>query len=433
MFAVKAEVKAGSTPAIAPRQHAAFFRQSGWMMIAAVTGGAMTWGLHFLAKSPKLPEKEYAIFGTLLTLTTVIPAMPLQMVFSQQVAAGLALKRERQVAGMIRLTLLWTFLLCLVASIGILAFQDRIAAHWHLSHIAALWWTLPVLLFAFWMPMFSGVLQGEQNFFWVGWVTILGGGSRLVFAALFVLALNLTSGATGMMIGVFAGYGLATLIALWQARGLWSLPKEPFDRRNLLAQILPLMLGFGAFQFIFSADTMFSKGYFGENEMACYIAAGTLSRALLWLVLPLALVMFPKIVHSTAKSEHSNLQNIVLLGTLALGVCGALSLCILGPWLVRIPYPPEYVGGTTALLPWYAWAMVPLALGNVMINNLLARSDFRIVPALIVLAVLYGVTLTRLHQTPVMVLQVMGVFNVLLVASSAWFTWGSKRVKELKS
>jgi hypothetical protein len=178
---------------------------------------------------------------------------------------------------------------------------------------------------------------------------------------------------------------------------------------------------------------MFSKGYFGENEMACYIAAGTLSRALLWLVLPLALVMFPKIVHSTAKSEHSNLQNIVLLGTLALGVCGALSLCILGPWLVRIPYPPEYAGRTTALLPWYAWAMVPLALGNVMVNNLLARSEFRIVPTLIVLALLYAVTLTRFHQTQVMVLQVMGVFNVLLVASSAWFTWGSKRVKELKS
>ena len=174
-------------------------------------------------------------------------------------------------------------------------------------------------------------------------MTILGGASRLVIAALFVVALNLTSGATGMMIGVFAGYGLAMVIAMWRTRGLWSLPKEPFDARNLLAQILPLMLGFGAFQFIFSADTMFSKGYFGEDEMACYIAAGTLSRALLWLVLPLALVMFPKIVHSTAKSEHSNLQHIVLLGTLALGVCGALSLCVLGPWLVRIPYPAEYV------------------------------------------------------------------------------------------
>jgi O-antigen/teichoic acid export membrane protein len=433
MFAVKADVKAGSTPAIAPRQHAAFFRQSGWMMIAAVTGGAMTYGLHFLARSPKLPEKEYAIGGALLALTIVIPAMPLQMVFSQQVAAGLALNRQRQVASMIRLTWLWISVLCLAASIGLVAFHEPLAKAWHLSHIAALWWTLPVLFFAFWLPMFSGVLQGQQDFFSVGWVTILGGASRLAFAALFVVVLNLNSGSTGMMIGVFAGFGLATLAAMWQTRDLWTLPGEPFDKRTLLGQIVPLMLGFGAVQFIFSADTMFAKVYFGENEMAYYFAAGTMSRALMWLVLPLALVMFPKIVHSTAKLEESNLQRIVLLGTLVLGVCSALGLCILGPWIVRIPYPANYAAPTMALLPWYTWAMVPLALGNVMINNLLARSSFRIVPALLVLACIYALALTCFHKTPVMVLQVLGAFNVLLVVVCAWFTWGSGKVKELKS
>lgn len=421
MLAAKTELPPMSTE---KHHHAAFFRQSGWMMIAAVSGGAMTWGLHFLAKSPKLPEQEYAIFGTLLSLTNVIPAMPLQMVFSQQVASGLALNRERQVAGMIRVTWFWTFLLCLAASIGIAMFHGPLAKTWGLSHIAALWWTLPVIFFAFWMPMFSGVLQGQQDFFWVGWMTILGGVARLAAAALFVLALAL--GSTGMMIGVCVGYGGATLIGIWQTRGLWSLPAEPFDKRSMLSQIVPLMLGFGAFQFIFSADTMFSKSYFHEDEMACYIAAGTLSRALLWLVLPLAQVMFPKIVHSTAKSEESNLQSLVLLGTLVLGVCGALGLTILGPWVVRIPYPAKYVAATTELLPWYAWAMVPLALGNVMINNLLARSSFRIVPALMVLAAAYGLTLTFFHKTPVMVLQVLGAFNVLLVAVCAWFTWGMK-------
>jgi hypothetical protein len=32
-----------------------------------------------------------------------------------------------------------------------------------------------------------------------------------------------------------------------------------------------------------------------------------------------------------------------------------------------------------------------------------------------------------------MVLQVLGAFNVLLVVVCAWFTWGSGKVKELKS
>jgi len=78
-----------------------------------------------------------------------------------------------------------------------------------------------------------------------------------------------------------------------------------------------------------------------------------------------------------------------------------------------------------ALLPWYAWAMVPLALANVLLNNLLARGSFRVVPALIVLALGYAFALTRpaLHASPVTVLQVMGVCNLVLLGVSAWFTW----------
>src|ERR1051325_7940136 len=210
MFAVSTE--SPSVPEAKP--HAAFFKQSGWMIFSAVAGGAMTYGLHFLTKRPRLPEEEYAIFGTLLSLTTCIPAMPLQMVFSQQTASGLALHRERQVAGMIRLPWVVTTLLWVAAAIGILLFQQRIATHWHLTHLSALWWTLPVLLTCVLTPMYSGGLQGQQNFFWVGWITILGGISRLAIAAVCVLAL--VGGATGMMIGVCAGYVLSAIIGIWQ-------------------------------------------------------------------------------------------------------------------------------------------------------------------------------------------------------------------------
>jgi hypothetical protein len=40
-------------------------------------------------------------------------------------------------------------------------------------------------------------------------------------------------------------------------------------------------------------------------------------------------------------------------------------------------FKPSYVQQATALLPWYAWAVVPLALANVLLNNLLAHSRFK--------------------------------------------------------
>ena len=56
-----------------------FFRQSGWLMIANIAGGALAMGVHFLNK--KIPAAEYSLFGTLLMVTAFLPSMRLQMVF----------------------------------------------------------------------------------------------------------------------------------------------------------------------------------------------------------------------------------------------------------------------------------------------------------------------------------------------------------------
>ena len=61
-------------------------------MIANIAGGALMWGLHFLAK--RLKEGEYGAFGALLTVLMVLPLMPLQMVFAQQTAKALATGRQ---------------------------------------------------------------------------------------------------------------------------------------------------------------------------------------------------------------------------------------------------------------------------------------------------------------------------------------------------
>ena len=59
------------------KPHAAFFRQSGWLMIANIGGGLMTFGVHFLNK--KIPDSEYSAFGVLLMLVACLPTMPFQM------------------------------------------------------------------------------------------------------------------------------------------------------------------------------------------------------------------------------------------------------------------------------------------------------------------------------------------------------------------
>jgi hypothetical protein len=140
--------------------------------------------------------------------------------------------------------------------------------------------------------------------------------------------------------------------------------------------------------------------------------------------------MFPKIVHASAKSEKSNLFGIVVLGTAALAIFGGLGLWLVGPTVVKIVYTSNYVAATTALLPWYAGAMVPLAMANVMVNDLLARGRFGVVPFMVLLAAGYGFTLPHMldrYHSLEAVLQTLGAFNLLLFGICAVFVWGVNR------
>ena len=417
--------KVEPAPISAAEHRASFFRQSGWLMFATVGGGVFMLAVHLLAHV--MPKGDYGEFVAFLSVTMFIPAMPLQMVLAQQTARALALHREHELSGLIRAAWLGTFLVWLVAVVVVLLFQGKIMAQWNISDATAIWLTLPVLLFTVWLPMFYGVLQGQQNFLWLGWSMMTQGVGRVGIAAFAVVVLHYY--APGMVLGILGGLTVALLIAIWPTRSLWLSSPQPFEWHSLLHQIIPLTLGFGAYQFMLTADTMLVRGCFSVEDSAFYGSAGTFARASMWLVGPLATVMFPKIVHAKAKAEKSDLMGLVLLGTAILAAGGATGLWVLGPWAAGLIFGPDFVRPNSLLLPWYAWAVVPLSVANVLLNNLLARALFRVVPALCVMAVGYGLALGHFHDTPVMVIKTLVVGNSVLLAICAWYTWEAKKSK----
>ena len=116
-------------------------------------------------------------------------------------------------------------------------------------------------------------------------------------------------------------------------------------------------------------------------------------------------------------------MGIVLLGTAVLAALGAISLTVLGPWVVRFVFKPSFIEVATKILPWYAWAMLPIALANVLLNHLLAHGAYRVVAPLVVLVIGYAFALTRFHDSLIMVLQTLGVFGIGALALCAWFSY----------
>ncbi len=411
--------KAETIPLTPSAHRSSFFRQSGWLMIANIGGGAFMWAVHFLNRF--LPTGQYGGFGVFLAFLMLLPNIPLQMVITQQTARGLATNTQRELSGIIRMFLLTAGVVWLLGSITVLYFQKDILAYLKMTgNPTGLWITLLIVLFALWLPMFWGMLQGQQNFMWLGWSMMTNGVGRVSVAAIAVIALHW--GAAGMMTGVLLGYVIAVGFAGWQTRSLWLASPQSFDWRGLLRQVVPLLIAFVGFQILFTADTILVTHYFSQAQEDYYVGAGTLSRALLWLVLPLASVMFPRLVHSAAKSEKSNLMGMVLLGTAVLSILGSLSLSFLGPFVAPLVYK-NTAAQVSSLLPWYSAAMVPLALSNVLLNQLLSRPDSKWMLAIFVLiaAIGYLFAITQFHASLIMVLKVMGIANVVLLAICAGF------------
>jgi hypothetical protein len=73
-------------PTIDRSAYSAFFRQSGWLILATIVGGAMTLGVHPLNKH--IADSEYTGFGVLLMVVSCLPTLPLQMIFEPPAVVG---------------------------------------------------------------------------------------------------------------------------------------------------------------------------------------------------------------------------------------------------------------------------------------------------------------------------------------------------------
>jgi O-antigen/teichoic acid export membrane protein len=236
------------------------------------------------------------------------------------------------------------------------------------------------------------------------------------------------SGISASLVSQFA----AVVLAGWCTRELWRAGGGEFRWRPWLARVVPLTLGMGAVMFISSVDTLFVQSQFDPKLTRLYGAGVIVGFGLSQFTLPIASVMFPKIAGGTgadAALRHT------LLGTAALG--GAVAaVCSLMPTLpLRVVYfrNPEEFLPAAPLVPWFAWSILCLVLANVLVQNLLARQRFAIVPWLAIIAVSFAGGLWWV-QPQLAGLETMAAFQavarvlcvacVALLGTAVWFTWG---------
>ena len=400
------------------------------MMITAVGGGALMFavqGVAFILRrhgEPVLTKEEYSAFNALLQLVNwmTIPALGLQMVFAQQTAAATTDIQQRQLVGTIKTVMFGTFCIWLTMLGIAIVFNSQVMEALKLTNPIALWLTLAVGFTMLWQPIFQGLMQGRQNFLWLGWTAIFNGLGRLTIGLAIVYFIK--PDAAGLMAGVLIGLVATLGTGLWQNFDLLKLRGEKFDATGWLRRVIPLTLGFGASTFLFSADALVVQNYFVKGTTDNYFFFSVLCRAIVLFTAPLAAVMFPKLVknRASASAPKSNLMGMTLLGTGALTSIAVVCVTIFTPIIMGV-FKKSDPTGVAAIIPWFAGGMVPLAMANVLLNNLMAHSRFKIIFALVPLAVGYWMVLQQHHDSFMAVVQTFDVFTVVFLAVCAVFNW----------
>jgi len=360
-----------------------------------------------------------------------IPMAALQTIFARQAAAVTNDTQQRRLIATVRAIMQGTFLVWVVCAAAVLAGMRPLSHLLKVSNPWALYFTLIIGLTGLWIPIAKGVLQGQQRFFGLGWLQISDGVGR--FGVMLLVILCFAGKAAGGMFAAVVGQLLTIAIAAWLTFPLWSARSSAgFEWKGWLAYAVPLTVGLGTVLLMSSIDMVFVQGLFTDTrQTALYGGAMLTGFAIIQFIAPVALVMFARVAKSVARSEGGGSLGLTLWATLLFGALAGVGCTILPQLPLRLMYfgNPE-MWKAAPLVPWFAWALLPLTVANVLVQNILARGRFKAVLWLALVPPAYTAALC--WQAPMLVrlssfdafirvIQTLGVASTVLCLAAAWF------------
>ncbi len=287
---------------------------------------------------------------------------------------------------------------------------------------------MAVLIFT---PLLVGALQGMQAFgslaaLWICWGAVrLAVGTALVCLVSATAFAALSAHAIGALAGVLAGAaGLAVFLRRDSAATDISEPCPPErSASGGAAYLIKSLIVLLSYSVLMTADISMVKHFFEPGEAGVFARAATVGRSIIFLPMPVAMAMFPKVVSDGATSDcdrQTLRRAFACVFLIIVAACiVAYALAEYGWYVFAGDWPDAR---SLALLRLALLAMAPLGLTYTAMNFELAQRRFTTLWTLIPIAALYILGVMLWHQTLTQVLHVMFVVNI---ASAILLTAGA--------
>lgn len=396
--------------------------QSMLLITAALTGHVFNYAFHMIS-GRMLSGSEYGLMMALFGMVNLLlmPMSALGLALTRTVAVDV---KDQQGRGLLNLVRKWSggmilsaglLLLAAVLAVGIL--EDT----FNVSRSAPFLLAALIPGFNLLLTLSGSLLQGLQRFKGLA----LRNGMLFVLRALLVagcLALGWRAAGWALLAHILGMAG-SLAVALWY---VWpAVPRENLHPAPATGPILlqslkafPVLMGFSI---LMSADVILARRFFDPEVAGRFAQAATLGRMILWLPLPIAQVMFPKVVREgTASSAQRNTLRKAMAYSLVLVAAAGAAAWLFAPLALRIVYgigapSPEQIGWLRGI----ALAMTPLGPVYLLLQYELARGEILRMLHFCILALLFplGVIFYR-HESPSDIIWLLSIANGLALVSS---------------
>lgn len=284
-----------------------------------------------------------------------------------------------------------------------------------------------LLFFMYMLPVFWAVLQGREQFGFLGTSMFSGFTTKCGLGILFAIV---GWGVGGVIFGVTLSFVLAFLVAFWPIRKVLAPTpgEDSVDMRELYRFAAPVVATLLCLYSFCNLDIPLVRHFYGDVgeglKLAGYYAtASIIGKGFLFLPFGIILALFPKVARKKAVGEN---PVPVLVRGLAIEVVlsvGGIIACI-----VLARYLALFLGKTdapalVALIKVFGIAITPIAVTMILVHYNLANERYRFLWILVPLTVLTFAGIWVFHRTPMTVLMVIAIGGAVILSSISLFTF----------
>lgn len=421
-----------ATPPGTPSKKKDGIFDEGFLVIITGLGNVFNF-LLYIYMSRNLGPDDFSIFASLLSAMFIVamPVVTVQTTITKFVAKFSAHGEHGKVRRIFVQSLKQISLLAFVLMALIILTAPFSSDFLHIERYLPIIATGILIFVMYLMPVFWGVLQGREQFGFLGISYFANFSTKCGLAILFVI---MGWGVEGALLGVAVSYVFAFLVVIWPIRETMAptLDDDEIRMGELYWFALPTIVALLAMSPYCQLDVFLVRHYFGNSEggiqlAGYYASASIIGKAFYFLPIGIVLALFPRVARKKATGE--NPINVLIRGlglNIFLSVIGIIACFVLAPYLALFlakTDAPELV----MLIKYFGIAITPVACTMILVYYNLANEQYRFIWPLVPITIFTFAGICLFHATPITVLYILATGGFILFVSMLAFTIVSHR------